>query len=132
MNYLLLFLSYLKYVRYLLGWEVGQICTYLCHIPDCCLWHWPACGHWMEQCGIFSAAGGVKTYISVTETCDVMFKLSPQYVIEMHTIWQKELLTVRTYIIDDEHLLVTFNEHYKSAAGTFSQWWYIIESHVKA
>ena len=30
------------------------------------------------QCGIFSAAGGVKTCISVTETCDVVFKLSPQ------------------------------------------------------
>ena len=35
-------------------------------------------GPWMEQCGLFSAAGGVKTYISVTEICDIMFKFSPQ------------------------------------------------------
>ena len=37
---------------------------------------WPL--NLMEQCGIFCAAGGVKTYISLTEICDIIFKFSLQ------------------------------------------------------
>ena len=60
------------------SWAVRQIFAYFCDIrslritdssltethprlTDCCLWHWPVCGHWMEQCGISIVTGGVKT-----------------------------------------------------------------------
>ena len=73
--------------RSLLGWEGGQIShiydiflhseSLLAHsFTDFYLWHWAVCGHWMEQYGLSSAAGGLKTCISVTEIC-VMFKFYP-------------------------------------------------------
>ena len=52
-----------------------------------------------QQCGLSSAAGGVKTYILSDRK---MLNFSPQEVLEMHKIWQKGLLNWEN-MIDDEN-----------------------------